>query len=91
MLTLFEQFSAVFIFFWCGNAAPRSHTSFLALHPWLRAVESEAQCYVVLENITDYAYWISQNQLEVCQWIYRNKPEDTNSQILTLQITCEHN
>jgi len=57
----------------------------------LGVAESEAPCNVVLENVTNYAYWISQNQLKVCKWIHRNKSEDTNSQILTLQNTCEYN
>ena len=57
----------------------------------LREAESEAPCNVVLENISDYAYWISQNQLKVCKRINSNKSEDANSQILTLQNTCEHN
>jgi len=62
----------------------------LIFNEHLRAAESEAPCNVVLENITDYAYWISPNQLKVGKWMHRNKSEDANSQILTLQNTCEH-
>jgi len=57
----------------------------------IRAEKSEAVCKVVLENITDYAYSIILDQLKVCKWIHRKKTEDTNSQILTLQNTCEYN
>ena len=53
--------------------------------------KAKAPCNVVLENIIEYAYWISQNQLKVCKWIHRNKSEDANREILILHNTCEHN
>ena len=57
-----------------------------------RIADSAVLCKAVLENVTDYyAYRTSQSQLTVGKWIHRNQSVGTNSQILILRNTCEHN